>query len=186
MATTHTFTNASSFSKVLGNNFVVAPGASIDLQTTDLIAQDLTEITAGVFTVNPALPSDISESVGESDKVAKLIKWCLSRDTDIEFDGAAPTAGTAGGAAVSVDLHVLDADSVIDVFNDVFQVTVTSSLSGLISFDGSTPASAAVVTFTDGVATIEVTDAVAETAVLTLSSGPAGITITDTHSIVFS
>ena len=118
------------------------------------------------------------------DPMRKVIQYFISADRSIQFVGApGPIAGgAAGGAGIEIQIVIMDADSTINTFNS--EDTVNLAVSGSAQMSKANPQY-----FIDGVATLRITDAVAETVTLTLSGGTAagrGLALYSTLQIIFN
>lgn len=97
------------------------------------------------------------------------------------FPAAGPLAGTADGTTpVEVEVQLVDANDVVNMFNNTLQVTVAVTGSAVI-------AETQPITMTAGKATVNITNAVAESVTVSLvDSETTGLTVTDTVGITYS
>ena len=111
-------------------------------------------------------------------QINSLINYIRSTDAKIKFEED-HYAGSAGGAAVAINIIVTNANDVKDTFSTVSQVSVSVSANGVLS--ESNP-----ITIVNGQATIHVSDVLAETVTLSLTSGSATLDVSHTSDILFS
>ena len=176
----HNFTNTTNSHLVLGGErgrVVVPPGGTVSFDSDWLIAEDLTQVAAGDFTVSPALPSGISESVSGADKIGKIIEWIIANDTQIKYLLDPGPIVVPFAAPVTVELNVTDGDGTIDTFNDVATVDIVVVGNAVVAEPNP-------IQFVDGVAQITVVPTTPTPSTLQLANGPAGLNISSTLTII--
>lgn len=143
------------------------------LRTHPIIVQLLEDGDMEVVSYDPS-----GDSVVTTEEMAAYVDQ--TNDAFI-FPAAGPLAGTDDGVTpTEVEINLVDASGNVNLFNSTLQVTVAVDGSAVI-------AETQPITMSGGKATVNVTDAVAETVTVSLvDSETTGLTVADTVDITYS
>jgi len=119
-----------------------------------------------------------------ADLGVKVIAWIIHNDYKFDFTNSSNVVtnvftGDVSGS-VLLNVAVVNSSNVVDTFNSISTVTVTADKGTINS------AANLIVTMTDGIATISVSDNLAETVVLSLSGGNTSLNLDATAQVTFS
>ena len=173
-------------------------GESVTLprDAVDAIHAEIVNDPNNNISVSPDLPPDL-QSRGRS-SIWKDREWIDNIDRVIEknnkfmFDPSAVAVGSAGGDPVEIALYLQDADDNINSLDSFESVDISVNVGEIAAVSGKVsepdlPATTVRAQVTSGVIVIQVQSADPQTVTVSIANPEtAGLTVTDTHEIVFS